>query len=208
MRKLKIDLDEHTNIITPSIDPWAFFLESKEPFAYIEAAFTPNQCKSIIEMGSKLKLKDAGIGTACKVDQSIRNCKSANIPAAICNRWIFQKITDCCLSLNESFYNFHLSGFSEGVTFIKYDAPDGGYIPHVDCVFNGAIRKLSVSVQLSDSDDYEGGELILNDGRELILPRGIGTVAVFPSYTLHEVRPITKGTRYSLVAWANGDAFR
>ena len=208
MRKLKIDLDEHTNIITASTDPWAFFVDRKEPFAYIESAFTPNQCKSIIEMGSKLKLKDAGLGTEGKINKSIRNCKTANIPAVIGNRWIFQKITDCCLSLNSSFYNFHLSGFSEGITFIKYDAPDGGYTPHVDCVFNGAIRKLSVSIQLSDSHEYEGGELILNDGRELVLPRSIGTVVVFPSYSLHEVRPITKGTRYSLVAWATGDAFK
>jgi predicted 2-oxoglutarate/Fe(II)-dependent dioxygenase YbiX len=208
LRSLKIDLDHHKNILVPSTDPWSLYVDKQEPFAYAESAFTLNQCKSIIAMGNKLNLKEACVGTDENVNQSIRNCRTSVIPAAKCNHWIFEKIADCCRTLNSSFYNFHLSSLIEGIQFIKYDAPDGGYKPHVDSIYGGVIRKLSISVQLSDGDEYEGGELIVHDGRELVLPRSVGTVAVFPSYALHEVRPITKGTRYSLVAWVTGDAFK
>ena len=35
----------------------------------------------------------------------------------------------------------------------------------------------------------------------------IGTMILFPSYVLHRVSEVTKGTRYSLVGWAHGNSF-
>ena len=67
-------------------------------------------------------------------------------------------------------------------------------------------RKLSLTVQLSDENDYEGGDLIFytGSGRDQA-PRGRGSVIVFDSRIFHEVTPITKGERYSLVKWYYGD---
>ena len=68
---------------------------------------------------------------------------------------------------------------------------------------------MSLTVQLSDEDDYEGGDLILNDNKEesrsYKVSRGKGSVIVFDSRTLHQVTPVTKGVRYSLVKWYHGD---
>ena len=70
-------------------------------------------------------------------------------------------------------------------------------------------RKGSLTVQLTDPDDYEGGKLQLWRGQNpLDAPRGKGTVVIFPSYMMHRVSEVTKGTRESLVLWVGGDHYR
>ena len=67
-------------------------------------------------------------------------------------------------------------------------------------------RKLSMSVQLSDEKSYDGGNLILYyGGKYYDTPRTKGTVIVFDSRLTHEITPITRGERYSLVKWIHGD---
>ena len=86
---------------------------------------------------------------------------------------------------------------------------------------NGKIRKLSMTCQLTDGSEYEGGELEfdfrnydphmreedkhLKQAKE-ILPKG--SIIVFPSFVWHRVKPVTKGTRYSLVMWNLGYPFK
>jgi predicted 2-oxoglutarate/Fe(II)-dependent dioxygenase YbiX len=59
------------------------------------------------------------------------------------------------------------------------------------------VRKLSFSLQLSDPDDYEGGNVQLLDeaGQSYIAPRKRGTIVLFDSRTQHRVLKVTKGTR-------------
>jgi PKHD-type hydroxylase len=73
-----------------------------------------------------------------------------------------------------------------------------------------SIRKLSVVVQLSDPDEYEGGNLQIMDenGKSYIAPRARGTVIVFDSRSQHRVHKIKKGLRKSLVAWVIGPRWR
>ncbi len=68
------------------------------------------------------------------------------------------------------------------------------------------VRKLSFVVQLSDPDDYEGGnlQLLAEDGKSYFAPRKRGTVIVFDSRTQHRVLKVTKGVRKSLVGWIVG----
>lgn len=79
----------------------------------------------------------------------------------------------------------------------------------------GKIRKLSVTISLSDPADYTGGNLKFDLGphREKryhtckeIRPQG--SIIVFPSHLYHQVTPVTRGTRYSLVAWNLGKPFK
>ena len=76
----------------------------------------------------------------------------------------------------------------------------------------GTVRKISVSALLNDR--YEGGELAfryLNDQAELVEQRLAckqGDVIIFPSYLDHKVYPVTKGIRYSVVAWFGGPPFK
>ena len=67
-------------------------------------------------------------------------------------------------------------------------------------------RKLSITVQLSDENSYDGGDLIIYySGEHYIAPKAKGTVIVFDSRLTHEVTPIIKGERHSLVKWFHGD---
>ena len=68
------------------------------------------------------------------------------------------------------------------------------------------VRKISFTVQLSDYDDYEGGNVQFLDeaGNMYNMPRRRGTVALFDSATRHRVNKVTQGTRKALVGWAVG----
>ena len=111
-----------------------------------------------------------------------------------------------------NFANFHYDlsdDDKESAQISRYS--EGQYYKwHQDFGSNDKLtRKLSLTVQLSDEDDYEGGDLILNDNKEesrsYKVSRGKGSVIVFDSRTLHQVTPVTKGVRYSLVKWYHGD---
>ena len=91
-------------------------------------------------------------------------------------------------------YDFHFDGNG----FTRKHKPE-------DELLHGTARKLSMSIILNQ--DYEGGEFeFLEDGSSI--KAETGTIIVFPSYMMHRVKPITKGIRYSLVAWFSGEPFR
>jgi len=86
---------------------------------------------------------------------------------------------------------------------------------------NGKVRKLSMTCQLTDGSEYTGGELefdfrnydphMRDESKHVrqvpeILPKG--SIVVFPSHLWHRVKPVTRGTRYSLVVWHLGNPFK
>ena len=80
---------------------------------------------------------------------------------------------------------------------------------HSDWGGTNSKRKLSVSIQLSDPDDYEGGDLELRWGKDpMKANREQSMITVFPSWTMHRVTPVTRGRRFSLVAWVSGPPFK
>ena len=186
---------------------WAFNVDSTQNWAYQDNFFSAEQCKKIIEIGegqildrAKVAQEEAGWSRDSKV--------AWLYPSPDCD-WIYRTVTDGVMAINNSFFNFDLFGLIEGFQFTRYDAPSGFYGMHIDKILGGSIRKLSITIQLSDPDDYDGGELAIQIGSDpLIMPKEQGKLVCFPSYVLHEVRPVTRGTRYSLVAWVTGKPFK
>ena len=72
------------------------------------------------------------------------------------------------------------------------------------------IRKLSFTLQLSDPDDYEGGNVQFLDesGKSYFAPRQRGCLVLFDSRTSHRVLKVTKGTRKSIVGWTVGPRWK
>jgi|TARA_R100000005_G_C4998159_1_gene204852 predicted 2-oxoglutarate/Fe(II)-dependent dioxygenase YbiX len=72
------------------------------------------------------------------------------------------------------------------------------------------VRKLSFVVQLSNHDDYEGGnlQLMTESGKPYFAPRKRGTIILFDSRTQHRVLKVTKGVRKSLVGWTVGPRWK
>jgi hypothetical protein len=66
-------------------------------------------------------------------------------------------------------------------------------------------RKITMSIQLNDRSDYVGGYLTVAK-RPFKLTKG--SIIAFPSFFPHEVTPIIKGDRWSLINWAWGPYWR
>ena len=96
------------------------------------------------------------------------------------------------------------------VQLARYDSSDQGFYDwHTDFANARPLRKISFSVQLSRSEDYDGGNLELwVSNRPQPAVRDRGALIAFPSFTLHRVAPVTRGTRWSLVAWILGHRWR
>jgi Rps23 Pro-64 3,4-dihydroxylase Tpa1-like proline 4-hydroxylase len=73
------------------------------------------------------------------------------------------------------------------------------YTQHTDS-FKARPRAVSCSFALND--DYEGGEWGFFD-REMVIKAPKGSAVLFPSNFMypHEIMPVTKGTRYSIITW-------
>jgi PKHD-type hydroxylase len=89
-------------------------------------------------------------------------------------------------------------------------ADEGHYDWHMDAAApqNGIQRKLSISILLSDTSEFEGGELQFKGMEDKQILTKQGSIVVFPSFIEHKVTPVTKGVRYSAVTWASGPSFR
>ena len=126
------------------------------------------------------------------------------------NSWLFKKIAELTFAANNQIYGFDIYGMFESIQYTVYDGSEEGfYCAHVDHGKNYYKRKLSVVVQLSDPANYSGGDLLLHTkSSPHVMPKGLGTTVIFPSWMLHEVTPVTGGVRRSLVSWVSGPPFK
>lgn len=186
---------------------WPFQIDTLETWAYWDLVFSKEECQKIIEIGIKNKLSEGTIATG--KDKKARDSKVSWLTPSDELEWMYRRITDIVTELNNRYFKFDLYGFIEGFQFTHYQEPGGKYIKHVDRGLNFYTRKLSLSVQLSDPDSYKGGDLLLySEEKPITAPREQGKLILFPSFTMHEVKPVTKGERYSLVAWITGPQFK
>jgi len=127
------------------------------------------------------------------------------------NARIYQTLTGVINHMNDKFFQYDLFRL-ESLQFTRYDSSESEfYGRHTDMLAksHGFQRKLSFSVLLSDPADYEGGDLVFHYQTDpAYAPKDRGTIVFFPSSLLHEVTPVTKGVRYSLVGWIHGPNFR
>ena len=125
--------------------------------------------------------------------------------------WVFERLGHVISHVNAEHYHFDLTGFGEAIQLTNYDHSDHGmYGWHRDYLNKtGVCRKLSVVLQLTDPSQYEGGNLEVSiSGEPAVVSKRRGLIALFPSFHLHQVTPVTQGSRQSLVAWITGPEFK
>jgi PKHD-type hydroxylase len=185
---------------------------NQENWAYWENGWSQNEIYQIRNVGEKFinneskATVDSGV-----VDKEIRRSKTSWLKADSESIWIYDKLGFIVRRLNSQFFQFDISGFVEDLQYTVYDGNEEGFYDwHVDAGPNtDSPRKLSMVVQLSEPDEYEGGDLQLWWGGEPItVKKELGFTVVFPSYVLHKVSPVTKGVRRTLVVWLSGPRFR
>lgn len=123
--------------------------------------------------------------------------------------WLYSKIETMVMEANQV-WNFDLYSIKDSIQYTEYYEGGGHYDWHMDIgPFPINNRKISITIQLSDPDDYIGGDLEIWTGNGLqTCARQKGAALLFPSYMLHRVTPVTSGTRKSLVLWVGGSPYR
>ena len=126
--------------------------------------------------------------------------------------WLYGKLMDMAIEANAALWDFDLQSAPEQIQYTEYYAAEGGHYTWHQDIGPGmlSLRKVSITVQLSDPNEYEGGDLEIWQGGDgpLQAPRGKGTVVIFPSYMMHRVTKVTTGTRRSFVLWLGGEHYR
>ncbi len=180
------------------------------PFWLFPSALPADLCELLGRHARALNARPGEVGGPG--DPAIRTATVAFFPQG---SWVNALVDKYAWEANVlAGWHYGLSG-SEPVQWSRYDR-HGGYDWHVDTFLaHGTTRKLSVSVQLSEADAYEGGQIELRrhghaDGSTYELPdgaRALGSVLVFPSFLMHRVSPVTAGSRTSLASWVRGPRF-
>ena len=163
-----------------------------------------NICDQIIECSKKIEYEKGGTANgddSRKVDVKFLHEEY---------NWINSLMYGYAMFANGQNFKYDLSLHDREGAQLSYYKLGQYYGQHMD--FNGSsdnigyTRKLSMSLQLSDEESYDGGDLILYyNGDVYPTPKSKGTIIVFDSRTIHEVTPVIRGERYSLVKWVHGD---
>ena len=199
---------------------------------WFESVISPRICDEIVRYGKQLQDQMAvtgGYGNRPLNQKQIKDMKKKRDSDIVWinERWVFKEIQPYVNMANANAgWNFDWD-WSESCQFTKYTKGQF-YDWHCDCwdktydkpdePVHGKIRKLSVTVSLSDPKEYKGGELEFDFRNQdpdkkpnirkckEILPKG--SLVVFPGFVWHRVCPVKKGTRHSLVIWNLGRPFR
>ena len=202
---------------------------------YFKSALTPRFCDDVIEYAKSKKEVMARTGGFDKKNlnkEDIKNLQKKRKSDLVWmnDNWIYRELHPYVHQANKlAGWNFQWDK-SEECQFTKYkinqyydwhcDSWDKPY-DKPDTPDHGKIRKLSMTCQLTDGSEYSGGELefdfrnydphLRDESKHRIQCKEIlpkGSIIIFPSFVWHRVKPVTAGTRYSLVVWHLGRPFR
>lgn len=170
-----------------------------------------------MEECSKIRTLLEGTGEAALVGGTMGGMLRENVrvaqmltlePSHEQTRWIFERLWQLAEVANEH-WKLRPLWDMEPLNLVSYPAAqlhsdvNGHYDWHTDLMPEAQRegRLLSFSIQLSNSTEYLGGQLLI--GTE-VASRGLGDAVVFPSYMAHSVYPVLKGERLALVGWIRG----
>lgn len=172
--------------------------------------FSEEICSNILSHWNDLEAQKGKVGAnTVSTDESVRKSRVNMFPYGSKEQKTFAHLLEDYITIaNRECFGFHLNGFSE-FQITEYTA-NNFYNEHMDVAINEceSQRKISVTVQLSDTNDYVGGDFMF--GTKIINPDSVslrtkGAILCFPSFVPHRVGNVTSGKRYSLVGWYEGN---
>jgi PKHD-type hydroxylase len=193
-----------------------FFFDLQRSHEYSDYFWHTNflsdaEIQQILKMGEKgdWNQADVYVGGQTKSDPDYRHASKCSFPLSRETRWIYEKSGQITTQCNRAKYHFDLSGILEPIAISRYEV--GGHFDWHKDYGNGeiSVRKLTLVVQLSHPEDYEGGDLeFIGETTSEPELKEYGTAVIFPSFVCHRVTPITSGQRISLVCWISGPPYR
>lgn len=179
-------------------------------YYYYTNAFTPEELQKIEEIADKQpKIKgETGGGDKSGVSE-YRISDICWINQNPTSEWLYKKMAEYAMEANRQMWNFDIWGYHDSLQYTIYYGNGGHYDWHADLGPGLSNRKLSCVLQLSDPQEYEGGDLQMNIGGSILtVPKEKGLLCFFPSFLLHRVTPLSSGIRKSLVTWLCGANLR
>ena len=191
---------------------------------FFEKVIPENLCDDIIKYSNSKVLEKGLVGDQEDVSDNT-NIRKSDV-CFLDDQWIYDEILPYVNTANKnSGWNFDIN-WTESMQFTKYE-PGQFYTWHSDDLpkpyndkahsnYKGKIRKISATISLSNSDEYVGGDFEFDlrnnkEGRNILNVDEIktkGSILIFPSFVTHQITPIRKGTRYSLVMWNLGPPWK
>ena len=176
--------------------------------------FSPEQCQDIINMGHQQKAEEAKVGTKegkqGGYDTKKRITTISWIPFKALPD-MYQIIERTMKQVNGNHFGYEGMTITEPAQFTEY--PKGGFYDwHMDadvnCQFEPPVRKISMTILLSNQSEFEGGDLeFMAEGNKL--PQLLqGQAIYFCSLIRHRVAKVKRGVRRSLVMWFGGPPFK
>lgn len=211
---INTSLNDYTGIYTPAVTPQAKIpLDYKKNIAdyivVLDNIIPDELCDRILQEYENCQdWVCASVGKVGLNDRNVRNVDTIGISMNQIiqrNYHVRKKIDeDLFIVANTAIgkYNekFPLAQIEQdsGYELLRYDVGQF-YVRHCDSFIRSP---RTVSCSLSLNDEYDGGEFAFFD-REIIVRPKKGSVLLFPSNFMypHEIMPVTKGTRYSIVTW-------
>jgi len=176
--------------------------------------FNPSECQEIIRLGHRQKEEEAKVGhkdgRAGRHDTKKRITTISWIPFSAMPNF-YKRIESTMLRSNGNHFGYEGMQITEPAQFTKY--PKGGFYDwHMDaethCQYEPPVRKISMTILLSDPTEFSGGELeFMTTGNK---PENLkqGQAIFFCSMLRHRVAKVKKGIRQSLVMWFGGPPFK
>jgi PKHD-type hydroxylase len=183
-------------------------------YYWYKEGFSREELNKIYDGVARLPFNDATVfgSDNPEIIKKIRSSSVKWIPKNDEWMWLYEKLMDMAATANNEVWKFNLISANELIQYTEYyDTQEGHYDWHQDIGPGiGTQRKVSITVQLSEANEYEGGDLEMWSGGDnvAVAERGAGVVFIFPSYMMHRVTKVTKGTRRSFVLWVGGDHYR
>ena len=176
--------------------------------------FSPEQCQNIIDMGHQQKAEKAEVGhqdgAGGKYDTKKRITTISWIPFKALPD-MYRIIEKTMLQANGNHFGYEGMAITETAQFTEY--PKGGFYDwhmdaEVNCHYEPPVRKISMTILLSNPSEYEGGDLeFMTEGNKP--PQLLqGQAIFFCSMIRHRVSKVKKGIRRSLVQWFGGPPFK
>jgi PKHD-type hydroxylase len=180
------------------------------PYAWWEGAFTEQELNWLQQQAIKAE-QQAQVGGNLNPSElsKIRRSQVSWLENNSNTKWVFEKLANVASQLNAEHFRLDLVGFGEPLQLTNYNQSENGMYGWHQDYGGGTSRKLSLAMQLTDPSEYEGGNLqVMTTSKPENVRKQRGLIAAFPSYVLHQVTPVTQGSRQSLVAWVSGPAFK
>lgn len=194
-------------------------------FRLYEAAIPEPLCDLIVAEGKQQQMQTAAVREADQRDVVKEEARKTQVAFWYASHWINGLMDHHIRLANTEIWNYHLS-ITQGVQFAVYGEGDnyGWHKDEFDKPFDdkkspswaGQARKVSAVLNLSNPDEYTGGQLKFRNGfaqevggeefDQRLAKKG--SLIVFPAYVMHTVTPVETGERCSATSWMLGDPFR